>query len=67
MIFCICVVKFYGQTFAVVATSLAVVAMLLRLSNDRYVSQPPPLILKKVLTGPLASILCITGYTKKVS
>ncbi|XP_069172872.1 neuronal acetylcholine receptor subunit alpha-6 isoform X1 [Procambarus clarkii] len=60
------IVRFYGQTLVVVVTSLVVSGGLLRLTQGPHLAQPPPLSLKKLLTGPLANILFLHDYTEKV-
>lgn len=61
--------KFFGQTLGVVVVSVGVNAVLLRLTDSRLPapsSTPPPAILKTILMGPLAKVLCLTQYTDKV-
>nr|XP_045584318.1 neuronal acetylcholine receptor subunit alpha-7-like [Procambarus clarkii] len=63
------IVKFYGQTLAVIVVSVGVNAGLLRLTDGRQpsvTSTPPPALLKNILTGPLASVLCLQHYAEKV-
>nr|XP_045584319.1 neuronal acetylcholine receptor subunit alpha-7-like [Procambarus clarkii] len=63
------IVKFYGQTLAVIVVSVGVNAGLLRLTDGRQpsvTSTPPPALLKNILTGPLASVLCLQRYAEKV-
>ncbi|KAK8746993.1 hypothetical protein OTU49_016937 [Cherax quadricarinatus] len=63
------IVKFFGQTLMVVVVSVIVNASIMRLTDARVpaaVSVPPPPLLKTILTGPLATILCIQRYAEKV-
>ncbi|XP_066956599.1 neuronal acetylcholine receptor subunit alpha-6-like isoform X1 [Macrobrachium rosenbergii] len=62
------IVKFYGQTFIVVTVSVAVTALILRLTDTEHpaASTPPPNLLKTILMGPLSSLLFLHHYTEKV-
>ncbi|KAK3874022.1 hypothetical protein Pcinc_020997 [Petrolisthes cinctipes] len=61
------IVKFYGQTLVVVFVSVFVSTGLLRLTDTQQANNyPPPQLLKTLLTGPLAIVLMLSKYTKKV-
>ncbi|KAK8746995.1 hypothetical protein OTU49_016937 [Cherax quadricarinatus] len=61
------IVKFYGQTLGVVVVSVVVCGGLLRLTQGPHLNYPPPLLLKKFLTGPFARLLFLHDYTHKTT
>jgi len=62
------IVQYYAMTMILCVLSVAMSGLLARLSKEQLavLSWPPPLLLKRVLTGPLATVLCVRSIADQV-